>query len=123
MVDKQKLNIKIVKWLRLKGWTWEADYLVDHHGYSQTPFTDSMDACIERIAPKLHDYGLLEISFHYSVLEGFFPPFTDKDKWGFHVRVHLEKYLLDPFDTYAKTVPLAFCLAVEKLIDSEVSNG
>ncbi len=109
--EKQKLNTKIAKWL---GWKYfENDEqcnrwlepngdkaLVGHWHLNHPYFTESMDACLKWIAPKLLSYEIV-----FSVGKEPIVYVTQEGK-------------ISTRDTN-ESPSLAFCLSIEQLIDSE----
>jgi len=86
-----------------------------HWSFSAPNFTGSLDLCFQWLVPKLRDFGLLEISFHYS----FSTADDDELVLGFACRLHVEKYLLTLFCAYENTPSLALCKAIEQLMDKQ----
>jgi hypothetical protein len=110
-MDKKVLNEKIARWL---GYKQSNDYKFfictnngDYYGDVPPKFTDSMDACIKKIIPEIRkriypDY--LNIQFGYE---------TENITCGIQGNDCIEIF------GYGDTESEAFCLALEKCIDSE----
>jgi len=113
--EKQKLNEKLAEWVGFyfqklsdlqpkyrhegnQAWVYPAGEI-----NRQLPrFTDSLDACFKWLVPKLYELG-----FDYS-LTGY----------TYHVATIRKESLLYS-DTGHRTLALALCLVIEKLIDEE----
>ena len=85
--------------------------MLEFAGFSFLPlnFPNSMDACIEHIVPKLQSFVIG--TYHE---DGYLVP------QGFYAQV--ENGLHNGF-ARGETVPLAFCLALEKMIDSRSGSS
>lgn len=121
------LNEKIAKWLGFKliynDWDTEEEfpYFIPSgkpkrtHMIDAIPmpnFTESMDACIKWIVSKIDTF---EISYDYQEI--------DSTEQSYHVSVYK---IIDEntagykeFNAKDESLPTAFCLAVEKLIDAQ----
>lgn len=76
--------------------------LVNQHDYDLPKFTESMDAILKWVMPKLTDYA---IEWH------------GKDMHRVSIQTVLDDDLFYRCDN--KSIPMAFCLALEKYIDAE----
>ena len=109
-MSNDELNKKIAEWLGFKLAKAPSDdgfyyFTIDGMGHPAN-FTYSLDACFEYIVPKLDNSYDIYVSRHY-------------DRPGFSCAIQnitLSGY--KPIFTTAETPALAFCLAVEKLIDA-----
>ena len=118
-MNEQELNKKLAEWAgfefshrntgalgRSADW-----WIYPNGGYtSELPgFTQSLDACFKWLVPKLNNCELT--SFHKSTLT---------------LRYHFTSGAKEDGNTYwsyGNTPALALCLAIEKLIDSEVVSA
>jgi len=102
-IDEKALNEKLAKWAGFikERLDLEGGYWVHPNGGRQIGlnFTQSLDACFKYLEPK----------FPYLELHNC--------QAGFSVEVSLD--MKDRYQSFGKTPSMAFCLAVEKLIDSE----
>ncbi len=108
--EKQKLNEKLEKWRGFEfnnNWSATSPYKAPDGNILQewTPFTDSLDVCFKWLVPKLKrwDAGNCEdksIYFTCAMQDTIFPSAAS-----------------------AESLPLALCLAIEKLIDAEKLKG
>jgi len=123
--EKQRLNEKLARWAGLK-----VELASDEHyhwfdgeeicsptviedGVEYIPFTDSLDACIEWLVPKLHDlriYWELHQGVGYCPMAKLF--WNEKAFWKF---TNLKWIFMSE-----ETPALALCLAIEKLIDKDI---
>ena len=76
-------------------------------------FTDSMDSCFHWLMPKLKE---MELFVKYTIMFDM-PPHRVSHYWAFQERMSLVGTGED-----ANSPALAFCLAVEQLIDNKGSN-
>lgn len=105
-LEKQQLNEKIARWCGFifKGGYWFKPNHPNWEIVSLPNFPNSMDALIKWVTPKLGDWNVAsdeEYKFWARVSE-----FAD-DKAGYHI-----------YDAFGDSPSEAFCLALEKLIDS-----
>jgi hypothetical protein len=118
MIVNEKLNKKIAKWC---GWKYFPEEDQDRRWLIPKPynvwtwncpnFTNSMDACVKWVIPKLHS-KLFRLSLYtYINLE----PLVQIDLAG----LTLPEDSPICYRGFGETIPIAFCLVVEKLIDSE----
>lgn len=124
----EELNKKIAEWLELKEFGIYADHAGNYyfmqflelgqdlvHYYGQA-FHLSFDVCFKYIVPKLFTWNVgknWELQNDLTIKENGFKASVDK---GY---IDPDKYdQIKPFEAIAETPALAFCLAVEKLIDA-----
>ena len=131
MINEQELNKKLAEWV---GWThipykkhpdgykindacWlEPDYKVftlEHWKFNPPDFTESLDACFKWLVPEVID-NVEKDSIEISIL----CPMVGCEFWVVHIR----NRQVTIGQASAETMALAFCLAIEKLIDSEKSK-
>jgi len=102
----EELNKKLALWAGFAKHRQFSDwwYRPDGRDISRLPrFTSSLDACFKWLEPKLLSYQL--------------------NNWGnnnHHCVIHREG--VNYVGAYAKTPALALCLAIEKLIEEELSG-
>ena len=103
----EELNKKIAEWL--------GEHWIEGRGkYLNTQYTDSFDTCLEYILPKLEKGGF---RFHlWHVRRGWCVNLTWLEDIGYKRR---QRVTNGKYESVAETAALAFCLAVEKLIDGE----
>ena len=130
-MDEQALNRKLAEWAGNIKHNWNneiAGYRTsgcfcwncfDSEDYTPSKcipnFTQSLDACFKRLVPKLEPLGYdLEIS-------------NDDQMFGWRVSLHnqhSECSIASPYEQFSEPsdTALALCLAIEKLIDSEMKS-
>jgi len=103
----EELNKKLAEWVGFKLWKGSLYWYPNDTGAKRLPnFTESPDACFKWLVKKIEDPS---ISIYKSVLGG-----------NYWVCVLGEKGCMDNVNAMGETPALALCLAIEKLIDSEV---
>jgi len=128
--EEQELNEKLAKWAGFHQVTRKEVYDLGYYtiwenaGYfeSKLPnFTDSFDACIEWLVPKLDKYSIsknkalsLNVDCPNRITVEVMIDKSYRTKGGFLVRNELWGKAMD------NSAPLAFCLAVEILIDKNI---
>jgi len=110
-MDKWKLNEKLAKWVGSFDFTPDGRYEAPD-GEWNTDFTDSFDACLKWLVPKLQDKGY-QIDIVCFEHKGFAVS-------PFYVLDDQTRPLIDVRDD---SLALALCLAIEKLIDGKVSGS
>lgn len=129
-MDQQVLNEKIAFWLGFNKFP-EPEWIQNDRrwarystpdGYKASllpPFTSSMNTCIKWILPKLSQLKIYE----YDVLSFIAPTKTNNRYYcnleGYYGKFRRNYRILESADSMS----LAFCLVVEKLIDSEDKNA
>jgi len=125
MINEQELNRKLAKWAGLKSeihveseHKWERFRAPDGSYHPLLDFTQSLDACFKWLVPKLQDKGhnINLLAFEH---EGFKADISD---------CVFTQTAMSGYDPYRSTIgigedkvaALALCLAIEKVIDSEI---
>jgi len=107
--ELQELNEKLAEWAGFHSVHYRDG---ETHGYDTKEalywlqFTQSLDACFKWLVPKIQDDDYSQEVTIYQYPNG----------WGCYIG-DMRKYQV------AETPALALCLAIEKLIDSEVGNA
>ena len=100
-IDEPALNKKISDWLGVSPY---AEYPA---GYSYPEFTESLDLCLRHIAPELKESLELNVVSFRRCKAG---PWSVVLGWN-------RDEVIDEVVAEHEELPLAFCLAVEKVID------
>lgn len=117
-----ELNEKLAKWAGLHrndptgGFWWdiEGNEIFNFHKRDERGFTDSLDACIKWLVPKLGK-TLIGIDF--------IPPYRKQGEWLCNVefeKVYMGRFIIESYRAKGETSALALCLAIEKLIDGDI---
>ena len=136
-MGEQELNRKLAEWAGFRPFTqkgWEGQY-APPEGVKvvwtvfKPRFTQSLDACLKWLVPKLHDkYGLWNIGFSYFISDlnghpGFCKLYFSKYQAKVKVGIQSEYRDANVLEAESgKGAALALCLAIEKLIDEESSK-
>lgn len=99
-MNKDQLNAILQEWAGLKFYDPCIVFDDEDNSYDAFDFTDSLDACFERLVPKLSSYKL------------------DSTNPKFH-----HAYLGKNYSAWAETPALALCLAIKKMIDGGLSES